>query len=225
MIAIIRGHIRNSFETDKLLFFIHQLVSIYPEIKIYIHTWNIFSSNLSWRSVEQNNNIVTEEKIHKYFGSFSQYIKHILIDDDKQIKLIGQTVGKVCNSRCPIKGWKNYLYGLHHVNNFLLENKIANSNETIINFRFDLFDNSCKFTKGKILDFIIRTKTKTFNKNLFLSENEVCGIDNIFMGSIKTMHALSHELVNNLDRIIENNSEIINQEFLIFRTNNLIFSS
>ena len=110
MILIIRGHIRQSFETSNLIDFIKSIHHIFPDIKIYIHTWNIFSNNLSWRPIQINNTIVTEEIIYNYFGELKHLIKHIIIDNDSNIKLIGNLHGRI-NGSMPIHGWKNYWYG------------------------------------------------------------------------------------------------------------------
>ena len=54
MILVIRGHIRNSFETKELYNFIEELYNIYPDLKIFIHTWNIFANSVSWRNITVN---------------------------------------------------------------------------------------------------------------------------------------------------------------------------
>lgn len=42
LIVIIRGHIRDSFKTHKLYNFINNIYNLNSNLKIYIHTWNIF---------------------------------------------------------------------------------------------------------------------------------------------------------------------------------------
>ena len=41
--------------------------------------------------------------------------KDIIIDDDKSIKHIGLTTGKICDGSCPRICWKNYWYGKFRV--------------------------------------------------------------------------------------------------------------
>ena len=79
MILILRGHIRNSFNNLKLYNLINQIYETDQNIKIYIHTWNIFSNNISWREIESNNTPVTEEIIYNYFNDLKHLIKHIII--------------------------------------------------------------------------------------------------------------------------------------------------
>jgi len=49
MILIIRGHIRGAFLNTSLRQFVKDVIDCGSEIKIYIHTWNIFSNGISWR--------------------------------------------------------------------------------------------------------------------------------------------------------------------------------
>ena len=79
MIIIIRGHIRGAFLNTSLRQFIKELIDCGSEIKIYIHTWNIFSNGISWRELEVDNRVVTKEIICEYFGEVSEYIKEIII--------------------------------------------------------------------------------------------------------------------------------------------------
>ena len=61
----------------------YEIYKIDNNLQIYIHTWNIFSNNISWRKIEADNKIVTKEIIEDYFNILSRLIKHIIIDDDR----------------------------------------------------------------------------------------------------------------------------------------------
>jgi hypothetical protein len=67
MILIIRGHIRKSFETKQLYNLVKELHTIFPDLKIFIHTWNIFSNNISWRNITINQQNVNDKNIYEYF--------------------------------------------------------------------------------------------------------------------------------------------------------------
>ena len=82
IIIILRGHIRNSFDDDKLYNLIKK-ISLNYKIFIFIHTWNIQQSSISWRKVDQINNIITPDTINNYFKDLVPLIKNIIIDDDK----------------------------------------------------------------------------------------------------------------------------------------------
>ena len=226
MILIIRGHIRKSFEDKHLYNFIERLYNINSDIEIYIHTWNIFSNNISWRNIDIDNTIVTEEVINTYFEKYSKYIKHIIIDNDNQIKLNGNLEGKINNGKTPIIGWKNYWYGKYKIIDYLYNTNIdIDKNKIIINFRFDLFNNSNNFNVNLINNFIKNNINKIFIKNIFMFENENrCGIDNIYIGNIETMKKLIDYFHFHLDDILKLNNNVLNQEYLVYRINSQIFS-
>jgi hypothetical protein len=227
MIIIIRGHIRNSFETKELYNFIETIYNFFPDLKIFIHTWNVFSNNISWREININNNIVNEEIIHNYFDKLSKCIKHIIIDDDANIKLIGNVCGNINNGLTPIVGWKNYWYGKYRIINYIYNKNINNNfnmnDEIIINTRFDIMNNSNNFSQDLLINFIKNNFETNFTKNVFLFDYEFYGIDNIYIGNINTMHKLTNKFNCDLDNILMNNSGVKNQEFLVYRINSSLF--
>lgn len=239
MILILRGHIRSAFDNNQLFNLIKAIYTIEKDLKIYIHTWNIFSSNLSWRYINQNNTIVTTQSIFDYFNELRHLIKMIIIDDDQEIKLKGKTDGVICDTLMPIKGWKNYWYGKYKIiynmytvynmcniyniyNMFQPKRNIIGKNEMIINMRFDILNNSNSFNHSIILNFIRYNCKKIFTINKFLYESEFLGCDNIYVGNIDTMFKLARIFFYNLDIIMKNNMELKNQEFLVMRINEKI---
>ena len=88
-----------------------------------------------WRPMEKEISI-TNNIIYKYFKDCSEYIKNIIIDDDKLITLNGNTTGIIAGSQCPLIGWKNYWYGQYKIIDNI-NNNINNNIEKIkINFNF-----------------------------------------------------------------------------------------
>jgi hypothetical protein len=223
MILIIRGHIRNSFDTKILYYFVENIYSLYPDLNIYIHTWNIFANNISWRNILTNDNIVTEEVIYNYFDKLNNCIKHIIIDDDKNIELHGNLEGNINNGHMPIIGWKNYWYGKYKIINYIYNN-VKCEDEMIINFRFDLFSNSNLIKKQLILNSIKNNDKTKFYKNNFIFNYERNGIDNIYFGNIHTMYKLINYFHHELDDIINNNTDISHHEVLVYRVNSNLFS-
>jgi hypothetical protein len=224
MILIIRGHIRNSFINKDFLNLVKSIYKIDNNLKIYIHTWNIFSSNKSWRYIETNNTQVTKEIIYEYFQELRYLIKKIIIDNDTNISLIGNLEGQIKNCLMPIISWKNYWYGKYRIINYI--NKLdIDKNEITINCRFDVLNNSYSFNHNEIINFCKYTNNKNiiFTKNIFINDFVCKGIDNIYIGNINTMYKLIYEFNFNLDEII-NNNQINHPEFLVFITNNNIFS-
>jgi hypothetical protein len=225
MILILRGHIRNSFENDNLYNLIKYL-SENNQIEIYIHTWNIQQSNISWRSLDIIEHQITNEYIYKYFKDLSPLIKDIIIDDDTKIKIMGKTDGKVLISPCPLIGWKNYWYGKFQIINYL-KNIILNNDIPIICMRFDIFNipNNNNLSIEQIVQFINSNTNTNFIKNIFLTNYIRTGIDNIYMGNIYTMYKLINHFNTNLDQILlkEEYIKIYNQEIIVPMENNNLF--
>ena len=120
MIILLRGHIRGSFKNDDLYNLIKELSRKF-DIQIYIHTWNIVQNNLSWRKLKTIPTRVSNDTIYNYFRDLKPLIKKIIIDDDKKIKLIGNTKGNVCRSGCPRIGWKNMWYGIYTIMKYTMK--------------------------------------------------------------------------------------------------------
>jgi hypothetical protein len=222
MIIVIRGHIRNSFKTRELYNIVEKLYNIFPDLKIFIHTWNIFANNISWRTIDLNNDVVNEEIIYNYFDKLSSCIKHIIIDDDTNINLIGNLNGTINNGPMPIIGWKNYWYGKYKIIDYI-NNQFNYEEEMIVNLRFDLMCNSNYFNDELIFNFIKNNSQIKFTKNVFLFDHECFGIDNIYIGNIYTMYKLTHIFYSELDDILSKNTDTINQEKLVYRINSKLF--
>jgi hypothetical protein len=222
MILILRGHIRKSFENPALYNLIKKLYSEFPYLKLFIHTWNMFSNNLSWRTVETNNQNVNEEIIYEYFDDLKHLIEKIIIDDDTKIQLIGNLCGNINNGPCPIIGWKNCWYGKYRIINYLY-NTHANHDETIVNCRFDILQ-FANFSETYFINFIKNNSEIKFTKNIFFLNGESWGCDNLYIGNINTMYKLSYSFFYELDNILSKNNDTIHQEFLVYRINNELFN-
>lgn len=222
MILVLRGHIRNSFENKNLYDLVNQIYKNYNNLNIYIHTWNIFSNNISWTKRDANYTTVTQQTIYDYFGELSGLIKHIIIEDDKQIKLIGNLTGYVSKSPMPIIGWKNFLYSIYSILNYLYSSNI-DKNELILNTRFDILNNTNSFNTDIILSFIQNNLVVSdLKKNIFLYNRAFWGCDNIYIGNIYTMHKLSYLMNYHLDDLIKKYPDVYHQEFLFFYGNEII---
>ena len=222
MILIIRGHIRETFETKKFYEFIKKIHYMQPDLKIFIHTWNIFANNISWRYIKKNETIVTKEIIYNYFENLKNNIEDIIIDDDKHIQLIGNLNGNTGIGPLPLIGWKNYWYGKYRIIEHI-HNKYGDIDEMTINLRFDILNNSNNFGETTLVDFIKNKIDNKFTKNIFLYDKEVNGIDNIYIGNVKTMYKLIHYFFYELDKILSENMYIYNQERLVYRINENLF--
>jgi hypothetical protein len=222
LIIMLRGHIRQSFDSDSLYQFIKTLMEIY-DVRIYIHTWNILQSNISWREIEKDDTNVTPKKIRDYFKDCP--IHYIKIDNDQEIKLIGNLSGTVTNkSPMPLVGWKNMWYGMYS-NISKIKKDINNSSIPIVNLRFDLFDifkNKFNYISVDMAVQFIEDNYIKNEKNKFIYETVRAGIDNIIIGNINTMYQLIYHFHHHLDDIIIRYKNIVSQEFIVFLENNKI---
>jgi hypothetical protein len=215
MYLILRGHIRNSFDNNNLLDLIRGIVTICPELKIYIHTWNIFSNNISWRKISTDSRTVTPSIIQDYFQDLRHLIQHIIIDDDANVKLLGNIDGNISRSNSPIKGWKYYWYGQHRIAKHLYDIE-TNKSCLVINTRFDLLNNSNSIRKNVVFDFIKNSKTNPSDKNMFIKKTAGPGIDNIYIGTLDNMYKLANHFHFNLDDIICKYKQVFHPENLVF---------
>ena len=220
MFIMIRGHIRDSFQTNQLYNLI-KTISQRIDIKLYIHTWNIIQSNLSWRKLDKIEYPVNEDMIRNYFKDLNRYIVEIIIDDDSSINLEGDVNGFVSMTKTPKRGWKNMWYGKKRLIDSISRD-IVNMKEIIVNIRFDVFTNSHGLSNNFILNFIEENKNNT-NKIKLISDHEIFGIDNFYLGTLNAMFNLIYNFHFNLDNILSKH-KVENQEFLVFRENKLFNS-
>jgi hypothetical protein len=223
MIIILRGHIRNSFDDNNLYNLLDYLSKKYT-IEIYIHTYSIKQNNISWRKLDNDFSLIDDKIIFNYLKKLNKFIKKIIIDDENKIHLNGNLNGLIPSTKTYLFGWKRYVYSNYKILDFLYNSDI-DKNQIIINTRFDLFTNLFIFPKDEIIAFIDNNHNKHFIKNIFLRDNEYCGIDNIILGNLETNYKLFLHLHTNLDKILEHEDikTIIHPEFIVSRTNNLLF--
>ena len=222
MILILRGHIRNAFDNDELFNLINIIYRLTAKLEIYIHTWSIKQNDMSWRKMDIDSTPITKETIITYFRTLTYLIKHIIIEDDTQIIITGNKFGVINKGKMPILGWKNYWYGKYQIINhlYMLE---KDHEKLVINTRFDVLSGRFPLDKTDILKFIEKNKKELLSKNKFISETNCYGIDNIYIGSIKTQYKLIKHFHENLDAIVKNNSNRNEQEFLVFSENAKLF--
>ena len=84
-------------------------------------------------------------------------------------------------------------------------------------------NNSNLFSQQAIINFIKDNSEIKFNKNTFIFNYETCGIDNIYIGNIKTMYKLTNMFCYNLDDILSSDDDTKNPEKLVYRINSTLF--
>jgi hypothetical protein len=227
MKLIIRGHIRNAFNTDQLCNLVGRLCVLFPTLTLFIHTWNVFANDLSHRHVHRNDTIVSEQTIRAYFGPFADRIRCVMIEDDQTIVLHGRLHGNVAASRMPLRGWKNYWYGkfriIERMQHFECDAD-CDDEEMIINTRFDVMTGYFTLTETQIVAFITANSHLTFRKNVFIYEDDVMGLDNLYVGNRRTMYRLAQAFHYELDDIISKNPVTYSQEFLVHVINRRLWA-
>ena len=106
----------------------------------------------------------------------------------------------------------------------MINNTDIDETEMVVNRRFDIMENSNNFNEKTIPHFILNHRNQHFTKNVFLFNDERhYGIDNIYIGNINTQHKLRKKFIYELDEILKKNKSTINQEFLVYRINYMLF--
>jgi len=214
MILLLRGHIRSSFDDNELYNLLKHLSEEVDTLDIYIQTWNIFQSNVSWREMKENNTIVTESLIYNYFRDIP--IKNIIILDDKQIVLTGNVEGKIPSTTMPLRGWKNMWFGIYEGIKYITDNC---PDDFVINMRFDVLNNSNSFPKDETLSFILRKQINVKSMEFVVEKKPILGVDNIFIGKASRMLLLCARFQFELDVVLLYYPELRHQEFMVFFEN------
>ena len=223
IVLFIRGHIRDSFKNAQLVEFVKMLSTRYV-VQLYIHTWSVYSTKLSWRNVSENTNRVTFTDIMTYFSGLNIDIKSVDIDDDQHIELVGDTNGNIFSTLLPKLAWKRMWYGIHKT----LKKIVAQEelDVLVVNTRFDVFNNSFSQNNEDVLiELIDNNLGKPMVCNQFLNDSDnLLGVDNYYVGSPNVMYDLANNFHTNLDAINERYGEINFQEVSVFYENVRLFS-
>jgi len=196
MILVLRGHIRNAFDDVTLLNTVKAIIARFPDIRIYMHTWNVVASSISWRHIPENNTKVTVEYILDYFKDVRANIRHIEIDDDTSIELIGNTDGQI--GLAPKIGWKRMWYGKYKIIN-IIKSSEAN-NELVINTRFDINHINGNLLDARTIISFIENAYHTQNRDIvFYWKTTMCDV--FYSGSVENTYILTHDLHANMDDI------------------------
>tara|TARA_Y100001970_G_C14247071_1_gene869057 strand:+ start:1705 stop:2595 length:891 start_codon:yes stop_codon:yes gene_type:complete len=196
----IRGHIRNSFKSNKLKDFVKLLKIKFPNIIFILQTWKNINCNNdeSWRNIKNTNEKIDLSKIQNYFND-EKITNNCIIIDEKTIKLTGSVNGKICNSLCPKKGWKNMWYG---INKGIESINDDTDNIKIVSFRYDYFDipqsNNINFN----IAILFIKKSLNSNNIEFIKDSYDQGVDNFYIGNLNQIKQLVFNFNYNLDYIL-----------------------
>jgi hypothetical protein len=198
LIIGLRGHIRRSFENEDLYKLLKNIQLVF-NIELYIHTWNVKEHSLSWREINSDLTPVTTETIYTYFKDLSTCIKSIVIEDQDNVIIHGNTFGNIGNTRMPVKGWKYMIYGMYK-----LANMIPDSETKVLFTRFDILMvpyNS--LTENYIIEYIEKYISST-DPLLFKSgaPGYYHGCENLMMGKPNNFKKYLNSMHTDVDSII-----------------------
>ena len=204
----IRGHIRNSFKTNKLLNLVKVLKSYFPNIIFVLQTWNRreCKNGDSWRHTHRKkDDIILKLTIDNYFKDIN-ITNNCLILDEETIELVGSTNGHIVLA--PKKGWKNMWYGIYKGIEHL-----KSDNQILVSTRYDYFDVSHSHgdDNNKILHFIEKNLNTTNIK--FIRTG--LGCDNFYIGRVHQIKNLTENFHLKLDDITKIHPHVHGQEILV----------
>ena len=218
---LLRGHIRNSLENNKLYDLIKELTQTL-NIDIYICTWIHLEAKSSYRQLDETkqNKELLITQLTDYFKDLNLNIKTIDIQNDEDCIINGRIDGKLTDAtNMPIIGWKRMLWnmnrGMRLINTDIPYNFALNMRLDLMNLEFLDTDNG--LFQQNILDWIKSTLITPVDKIIFLRDTEFGGVDNIYIGNIEFLKLFLNELTTNLDNVLLEYKDLINQEFIFFR--------
>jgi hypothetical protein len=199
MNLIIRGHIRKSFSNKILYNFIYS-ISKKNKLCIYIHTWNVFQSERSWRRIVADERAVEESTVRDYFDGLDVSIRSVKVEDEREVEIKGKKEGSIGHTPCPVLGYKYMFHGMLSAAESVL--KDSGPDEMVVQTRFDILSNWAKLKEEKIVEFfdIAPSKRIQFMMEEVANESTV-GIDNIYMARAKDMRDFLKHMLENLDDI------------------------
>jgi hypothetical protein len=139
---MLRGHIRTSFDDDKLYNLLKKMTTDY-NVDIYIYTFNIKSAGKIYKTEDKevNNQKITENDIKIYLKDLIKFTKAIIIDENGSANLNNdRNIGNISRNKF-LHMW-NSIYGvIKYVKNTNIDYIYA------INMRLDYYQLSDKFPK------------------------------------------------------------------------------
>lgn len=212
----------------------HSILEKVPNIKVYVHSWNVVQSSVSWRKMDDDRTEVNQEMIVDYLGIDSN-LKKVVVEDDRNVQVPGRVMGTVASTPCPIKGYKLMFYGMMKGSEMVLED--SEDEDLVVQTRFDILSNWSRQNPARVLDFfnarpgpgepirfLIRPGDNERDRYLRFdrwtrhgSEYEphwTCGVENTFMATAINMNKFLSHMYHNFDLVNEKYKKSNHQEWL-----------
>ncbi len=226
-VLLLRGHVRQSMETDRLIKFIGVLTKCMPELDIYIQTWDMMETTMGWRKYnpEYYCKILTKSDIEKYFESVIKHIKGINIISDESVNIPGNINGSILvKGNVSILGWKRMLWGITAgLESIYLQ---YSSDTYVINMRLDYFDAHQTYYNGisqmglvsHILNNVKSVSTIDIRNQIeFYYDRPFTGVDNYCIGTVANLYQFFNYILHELDTIKIDYINTVHQEHIIYK--------
>ena len=128
----LRGHVRDSFDDKHLFRFVEQCISQW-NANVFITTFNVKQTSVSYREIKDDPTLITKEKILAYFKGLPPAHFNITIENEADIELPGRTDGVFGTTNQPIKAVKSMWRAIQASVTPVLEY------DAVINTRLDFF--------------------------------------------------------------------------------------
>ena len=129
---IIRGHVRDSFDDNKLYDLIKKFTLLY-DVDIYISTFNIKNGGKIYSKENGLNNMeITEKCILEYFGDTKKFIKKIIFNSNN-IGNNDKMIGQISRNKF-LHMWKSIYNAVKYI-----KNEATTNYNYVFNIRFDYF--------------------------------------------------------------------------------------
>lgn len=220
---IVRGHIRSSFDDQRLKGLVDKLQDIF-DLTVYVQTWSVFQNSISWRRLEAIPREVRKSDIESYLAV---PIKSIQIIDDQSIKHIGNVEGNIGKTPCPIVGWKNMYYGMMAAASRAFYSE--GPDEVGMQMRFDILSNPFSPSEHEIIEFAnreygaLKDNPADDERIRFLRMRCFLGVDNMYMARVADMHRFISYMYYDMDRILHVHRRTIHQEHIAFHERRSFF--
>jgi hypothetical protein len=139
---MLRGHVRSSFDDDKLYNFLKKLSDEY-NIDIYIYTFNVKSAGKIYKSEdkEANNQKITEKDVENYLRDLMKLTKAIIVDQNGSAQITNdRNIGNISRNK--------FLHMWNSIHNIIKHVKDTKTNYAYaINMRLDYYQLASKFPK------------------------------------------------------------------------------
>lgn len=196
---MLRGHVRSSFDDDKLYNFLKNVASGY-NIDIYVYTFSVKSAGKIYKSEdkEADNQKITEKDVENYLRDLMKFTKTIIVDQNSSAKLINdRNIGNISRNKF-LHMWNSIYNIIKYVKDTKIDYVYA------INMRLDYYQLVSKFPK-------------TFSVNQMRRLFYIDVLNDYIKNLDKTQQICLVNIVNNQDDKNKNKNKFNSKSINFFR--------